>query len=376
MRAVHGVLRGVVAGGIAKHPGRPWRNDSSGNGPPTSASCAHDGDRVGRFNPQLAAANPSRPRNVFKNLLLAIAATLVALLLGEGAVRAAIYFLHREPIVASDRHAGWKGRPHLNAVEVVVAGMRFRVSTDELGRRVLREPADTIAAPTVVLVGDSYTFGLGVSDSETFQWFLSKQMPNRRFVNLGVPGWGTDQELVNLDDFLNANRGRIISDTVVLVTENDFSDVQRTFDTYLGRRKPIFHAGPGGLETGAFRLNFVDRLMDHSRLTWLVRSKLASLYRLVQIDPAGGEEVVVASLVGIRRLGESRGARLHLFAFRRTRTKSAVSDRTWSSFLNRSGALDMTDSIRVGSGGDPFALDGHWSAEGNRRAARVIRGAL
>lgn len=315
---------------------------------------------------------------LFKNLLLAVASTCVAILLGEGAVRAMIVVLHKQPIVVSDPRTGWAGRPGLSDVDVSMSGGRFRVSTDRFGRRVLfPSQADANTAPAILLLGDSFGFGLAVNDRETYPWQLSELMADRYFVNLGVPGWGTDQELLSLEDFLKANGTRHISDVVVLVCENDFSDVQRTFDTFLGRRKPLFHTGPGGLETGAFQLSWADRLMDHSRLTWVIRSKLASLVAARKIDPAAGEDIVVASLERIRRLSASRGARVHVFAHRRIRGRVLTTDATWGSFLTRSGAIDITGDVRSGAAGDPVSFDGsHWSAEGNRRVALVIRRAL
>ena len=302
----------------------------------------------------------------------------MAILLGEGAVRAAIVVLHKEPIVVSDPRTGWIGRPGLHDVDVSMTGGRFRVSTDRLGRRVLSPShADSNTAPAILLLGDSFGFGLAVSDRETYPWQLSELMPDQYFVNLGTPAWGPDQELLNLEDFLRANGARHISDIVVLVCENDFSDVQRAFDTFLGRRKPVFHIGSAGLEEGSFQLSWADRLMDHSRLTWVIRSRLLSLRRASPIDPAAGEDVVIASLERIRQLGASRGARVHVFGHRRIRGKLHVTDATWMSFLRRSGAIDITTDVRSGPGGDPVSFDGsHWSREGNRRAARVIRGAL
>ena len=320
--------------------------------------------------------SPSGASSLLKNVALASTATLVALGLGEAAVRVAIMVWHREPIVASDPGTGWRGRADLDDVDVAMSGGHFRVTTDGAGRRVLPPGPTEIGVSTVVLVGDSFSFGLAVNDRETFPWFLAEQHGDRRFLNLGVPGWGPDQEMVSLEQYFREAGTTVVSDVIVLVTENDFSDVQRSMDTYLGRRKPTFRMRGTELDTGAFRLSVADHLMDVSRLTWLVRSKLASIRRLARIDPAGGEEIVVAALERIRLMTEARGARLHLFAYRRSREKTGLTDAMWRSFLDRSHATDITASIFVGDG-DPIAFDGgHWSAEGNRRAARVMGAGL
>jgi hypothetical protein len=40
----------------------------------------------------------------------------------------------------------------------------------------------------VVLLGDSYFFGFGLNDDQTLSYFLNRNDPNRRYVNLALPG--------------------------------------------------------------------------------------------------------------------------------------------------------------------------------------------
>ena len=51
----------------------------------------------------------------------------------------------------------------------------------------------------VLLLGDSLTFGTGVEDSETFAAQLARLAPAIEPLNLGVSGYGTDQELLLLE---------------------------------------------------------------------------------------------------------------------------------------------------------------------------------
>jgi len=48
--------------------------------------------------------------------------------------------------------------------------------------------------PRVVILGDSFAFGLGVSDGETFSDHLTKLAPELEVINLGVAGWNLSQE--------------------------------------------------------------------------------------------------------------------------------------------------------------------------------------
>jgi len=63
------------------------------------------------------------------------------------------------------------------------------------------EPGED-ARPTVVTLGDSYTFGMGVSDGDEYPAVLQRRLANRvSVVNLGEPGWGLTQEIRRYYDF-------------------------------------------------------------------------------------------------------------------------------------------------------------------------------
>ncbi len=55
--------------------------------------------------------------------------------------------------------------------------------------------------PEVIFIGDSYTFGVGLSDNETFpfQYGLSRSVS---IANLAQPGWGTGEEIDRLEQVL------------------------------------------------------------------------------------------------------------------------------------------------------------------------------
>jgi hypothetical protein len=53
-----------------------------------------------------------------------------------------------------------------------------------------------VPRPRVLMLGDSITFGSGVRDEETFCALMAQRYD---VVNLGVEGYGTDQELLKLE---------------------------------------------------------------------------------------------------------------------------------------------------------------------------------
>lgn len=93
------------------------------------------------------------------------------------------------------------------------------------------------ARPVVLLLGDSIAFGMAVDDDETFAARLSSA--GVETVNMAVPGWGTDQELLDLQRRRLVAAPRMVVLSVCL--ENDFADNHSPVFFYDGvHPKPYF----------------------------------------------------------------------------------------------------------------------------------------
>jgi hypothetical protein len=79
---------------------------------------------------------------------------------------------------------------------------RFVYTTNELGHRGPRiPPPGASTKPTVIVLGDSYTFGAGVNDGEEYPAVLARGLGDvAQVVNLGVGGWGLSQEIRRFHD--------------------------------------------------------------------------------------------------------------------------------------------------------------------------------
>ena len=281
----------------------------------------------------------------------------------------------RAAFVVSDEQAGWALQPDLRVQLRVGDGGQYVISTDGEGHRITLRAGERSAAinPSVILVGDSFVQGQSVNDSETFGWILAHET-SLNVVNLGVLGYGTDQELVCLRAYLEAHPALEVRDVVVLVFDNDFIDVQVGFHPALGRTKPCFRLGDGPLETGGYRRSLSDRLMDVSSLYWLINSKRALFFKDPEPLVAGGSEVVLACVEAMREITTRRGARFHLLAHRHLRGLKPFPEEVWVDFLQRSGATDITPSLRAMKADDPIGYDGgHWSAAGHRLVASLVK---
>jgi lysophospholipase L1-like esterase len=98
----------------------------------------------------------------------------------------------------------WALRPNLDRKVIagrIAAGsdLDFGVSTDAQGSR--RTPVATGARRSVVFLGDSCTFGIGVNDDQTFAALVQQRLPGIQAINLGVPGYTAYQGRLRLNDY-------------------------------------------------------------------------------------------------------------------------------------------------------------------------------
>lgn len=98
----------------------------------------------------------------------------------------------------------------------------------------------------VLAVGDSFTFGEGVADADTWPARLERTLGGPRVANLGVLGYGLDQQLLRL-----RQTGLALDPDVVVLAPFD-DDLDRVLLAFRDYAKPRFR-----LEGGALRLTHV-----------------------------------------------------------------------------------------------------------------------
>jgi hypothetical protein len=81
---------------------------------------------------------------------------------------------------------------------------------------------------TIVLLGDSFTFGVGVEDSETFANRIAMGFPEYRFINLGIPGSALHEQLEILKMRHEEFRSEIY--LFFFFLGNDFADILQHSD--------------------------------------------------------------------------------------------------------------------------------------------------
>jgi hypothetical protein len=135
--------------------------------------------------------------------------------------------------------------------------------------------------PRIAFVGDSFVWGYDVEASERFTDRLQQAHPEWEVLNLGVSGYGTDQEYLLLQQVLDRYRPSVV---VLVFSHNDRRDnqVNLRYESY----KPYFTAAR---EDGALELKgvpvpqcrgYVFRQYPHVFSSTLARGVYAALSHL------------------------------------------------------------------------------------------------
>ena len=161
------------------------------------------------------------PREFAKNAGVALTALALGLALAEAGLR--LFFPQPlaerygspaagGPLVAIDAELGWTLRPNVSDV-VSDEPWQADLATNALGFRDANHGEKAAGVMRVAVLGDSFVFGSGVKQDEPVTRRLAALLgPSFEVINLGVPGYGTDQALLTLRRW-----GRRLSPDVVLI---------------------------------------------------------------------------------------------------------------------------------------------------------------
>jgi len=96
-----------------------------------------------------------------------------------------------------DSSKGWITKPNLRDMRVFLTKVLNTNSKGFRGKREYSYAKDPNKV-RILILGDSFTFGEGVSDNETYAYYLQEMLPDAEVINMGVHGYGHDQMLVLL----------------------------------------------------------------------------------------------------------------------------------------------------------------------------------
>jgi len=171
---------------------------------------------------------------------------------------------------------GWALRPNLRDADPYGPDSLNSNSAGMRGRHEFsKTPLD--GKTRILLLGDSFTFGEEVSDSETYAQQLQQLLPNAEILNLGVHGYGHDQMLV----YFREEGCHYDPDLVIVGFVQD--DMRRNLLEFRDYSKPRFELAKGDLAprnlsipaprdvmaAERYRSRFVDLLeMVYGEILW------------------------------------------------------------------------------------------------------------
>lgn len=340
----------------------------------------------------------SHGRSLAVSCALVVSSSAIALLVLELALRVAVA---RDAFLDPLDDAFWMARfartpPSLDTEDDPDLGWRMKrlfsrpgITHDRLGFRARAEGAEVTkggARRRLLVLGDSFTYGLGVRDEETYAFRLQAIFPEHEVINAGVNGYGIDQALL----MWRKEGSRLRPDVVVLGYFVD--DFNRNALSFREFAKPRFVLGEGRLELigtpvpGRDELtNVAQRLASRPRFVEAIEH---AFRRAKRVDPRFEKKVRLNRQIllefrdELERTGTGGGDRTRLLVafiphceYHRYPHFDEIA-RAVADACRELGIpwIDLTDALESRDR-DPVPLYGshcHWSPEGHRLAAALI----
>jgi lysophospholipase L1-like esterase len=239
----------------------------------------------------------------------------------------------------------------------------------------------------IVALGDSFTFGQGVEIQEAWPSILERRLGKAEVVNLGVPGYGVDQQLLMLE-----SRGLHYQPDVIVLGLHTPDIFRNTSASHGQFAKPLFRIGDDGLELTNVPTPPPGTPVPARDSGLLHRSRLFRMV-YVRMERHGTGNVWEITEGILRRMADTAsGAEARLFVLllppqyavygsALERTSQAHTTDLIADLLREHGIehLDLTPALAAAAaaGKSPaerlfYAGDGHFTAAGNRVVAEEL----
>lgn len=294
---------------------------------------------------------------IFTILTISIS-LLICLIGGEILARLLIpYSLindERNLVYRYDNELGWF--PIKNSEKSYKGSHLINVKSNEIGFRDVNHGVKT--KQRIAFVGDSFVWGYDVEQDDRFTEKLQSQSPNSEIINMGVSGYGTDQELILIEKWFDHFKPDIV---FLVFCDNDWDD-NKSNSRYGGYYKPYFKYSNNTLEKCGtpvpMGLNYYHRIYPTVFKSRLVQA----LTRVALPDDVSVEDPTIMIINKMKDYVNSKDAKFVL-AF----VDSADTDMK-QSFCesNKIQHLFLSNSFKFETGGN------HWTPEGHEFVSNKI----
>ncbi len=335
----------------------------------------------------------------WRRLLLSLAVLVSALAVAEAGARLwlARHVREEPPRLTEQVHCrydarlGWRSLPGISRPDLYGPGLSL--TTNARGFRALEEHDAPVPAGRyrIVCLGDSFTMGFGVDDTQTWPAALQRLCPEVQAVNMGLGGYGLDQAWLWYQ-----SDGTALQCDLLLFAFIDADFNRLGLDEFGGFPKPrvdlegdelVLRNVPVPLrfETRPARPSGWTRFLDGLAL-WKLRLDPATAATFARPAPWTDERTQQVRRVAGRlfdelaRLSAQRGQRFVL-AYLPTSTLAGREPTDTAAFVRAHAAaggtplIDVNDAFRALPPDDRprhFLPDRHFSAAGNEFVAQVL----
>lgn len=352
-----------------------------------------------------------RPKRVFKNTAFGLVAIVLGLCVLEGLCSFALLgwdlATKATPAIAERKHTehdeelGWVGLPGVAIENLYGDGRHLHTNAQGFRGRDDTPKAVPDGEARIICSGDSFTFGYGVADADTWPARLAALHPKLDVVNMGQGGYGVDQSYL----WYVREHGRLDHHVHLFAfIDNDFERMRS--GRFFGYDKPLARLRGDDLEVTGTPVPEPSALVP-----WLYRNgrllERLGLWRawggvVGRVGPADDKTVAVAEVKVIAgkmfadmgKRAASGGADLVLVYLPTLRDCREIRPAPWRTFATAESRrqslplVDLTDGFRavpqeeldslfIGRGEIEMAgAAGHYTAKGNALAAQLLYGAL
>ena len=332
--------------------------------------------------------NKNSYKNLAVNILLLLASALFCTFILVFIIEAR-YFIEtknylrcawHDPNTKFDPELGWSPIPNRN-INQPDSGV---LSSNSLGFRSAEIDQNK---KQIIILGDSFAWGFGVSDNETFPYYLGEMVSKSGYQvsNLAVSGYSIDQYYLflkrHIDKFNNLKQ--IV---LVIYSGNDLQDTGRNFNN--GTRKPLFYFRNNNLVLTDNSINEYCLKNLFSRSYFLGRSGLMykkSFIRTILnqifgdklLNSIEAQIVIINLLQRINELALSHNAKLLIVVnpSKEDLVEKSVSLKFFEYIFNKlkynhiNYILILKNQRELNSF---YLMDGHYSKKGNMFLAKTV----
>jgi len=208
------------------------------------------------------------PRKLLLVALTALFTAGITILVGEVFLRLVSPRASMYPRREFSPHYGFERYRSTPVVHEAPGRWRFEYTVNEYRYRGEAVPiSNRYTTTNIVVLGDSYSFGLGVHDGEEYPAVMRQQLGSEfEVINLGIGGWGLTQQIRKFYEFGQTYQPALV---VLQFTSNDPRDNLANRVTTVEEGRFVFHDSVSGV-------NWIKKYLSKSLIQ---KSQLYNLFR-------------------------------------------------------------------------------------------------